>query len=309
MRCRRWWTTGWPSPSWRPQVIAKRIQKLSLRIQPGVDFELVNPHHDPRFKEYWQLYHGIMKRRGVTPDAAKAVVRTRNTVIAALMVRREEADAMICGVVGRYQRKLGHVLDVLGLREDVKSPSALSAISIERGVYFICDTYVNPDPTAAEIAETTMLAAEQVRRFGITPKVALLSHSSFGSSASPSAVKMREALQLLKQYDPELEVEGEMHADAALSEEVRDRIFPDSLLRGSANLFIMPTLDAANIAFNMIRVLDEGVAIGPILMGANYPAHVLTPSSTVRRVVNMSAVAAVDAQKRREENGSQSRMF
>ncbi len=293
----------------RPQVIAKRIQKLKLRIQPGVDFELVNPHHDPRFKEYWQLYHDIMKRRGITPDAAKAIVRTRNTVIAALMIRREEADAMICGVVGRYQRKLRHVVDVLGVRPGVKSPAALSAISIERGVYFICDTYVNPDPTAMEVAETALLASEQVRRFGITPKVALLSHSNFGSSESPSAVKMREALQLLEEMAPELEVEGEMHADAALSEEVRERILPGSRLKGGANLFIMPTLDAANIAFNMIRVLDEGVAIGPILMGINYPAHVLTPSSTVRRVVNMSAVAAVDAQKRREENGSQSRMF
>jgi len=293
----------------RPQVVAKRIQRLKLRIQPGVDFELVNPQHDPRFREYWSLYHELMQRRGVTPDAAKAVVRTRSTVIAALMVRRGEADALICGVVGRYQKKLRHVLDVLGIREGLATPAALSAIAIERGVYFICDTYVNQDPTAEEVAESTLLAAEQIRRFGITPKVALLSQSSFGSSDEPSAVKMRKALRILEERAPDLEVEGEMHADAAISEEVRKRIFPNSRLRGSANLFIMPTLDAANISFNMVRVLDEGVAIGPILMGVNYPAHVLTPSSTVRRVVNMTAIAAVDAQSRAGKRGGQSKMF
>lgn len=280
----------------RPQVVARRIQRLGLRIKAGEDFELVNPQKDSRFKQYWTQYHDIMQRKGVTPDAAKAVVRTRNTVIAALMVRREEADAMICGVVGSYQGKLKHVIDVLGLREGVSTPAALSAIAIDSGIYFLCDTYVNVDPSAEELAEATLMAAEEMRRFGIVPKVALLSHSNFGSHDTPSARKMRDTLKLLEEMAPELEVEGEMHADAALSEDVRKRIFPNSHLNGSANLFIMPNLDAAHIAFNMVRVLDEGVSIGPMLMGVKYPAHVLTASSTVRRVVNMTAVAAVDAQ-------------
>lgn len=282
----------------RPRVVENRIEKLNLRLRPGEDFELCNPEQDPRYRDYWTLYHEIMARKGVTPDIAKAVVRTRATVIAALMLRRGEADGMICGLVGRYHRKLRYVVDLLGLKPGVSTPSAVSAVALEKSVFFVADTHVNQDPTAEQIAESAIMAAEQLRTFGIEPRVALLSHSNFGSHDNPSAVKMRNALELILERAPQLEVEGEMSADAALQEDVRDLLFPGSRLRGSANLFIMPNMDAAQIAFNMVRVLDEGVSIGPILMGTAYPAHVLTPSSTARRIVNMSALCVVDAQLR-----------
>jgi malate dehydrogenase (oxaloacetate-decarboxylating)(NADP+) len=288
----------------RPFVVENRIEKLNLRLVPGEDFELCNPEQDPRYRDYWQLYHELMARKGVTPDIAKAVVRTRSTVIAALMVRRGEADGMICGLVGRYHRKMRYVVDVLGLRPGVTTPSAVSAVALEKSVFFVADTHVNTDPNAEQIAESAIMAAEQLNTFGIKPRVALLSHSNFGSHDNPSANKMREALSMIHERAPHLEVEGEMSADAALQEEVRELLFPGSRLEGSANLFIMPNIDAAQIAFNMVRVLDEGVSIGPILMGTNYPAHVLTPSSTARRVVNMSALCVVDAQLREEAQAS-----
>jgi malate dehydrogenase (oxaloacetate-decarboxylating)(NADP+) len=274
-----------------------RIERAGLRIREGEHFELVNPESDPRFKEYWQTFHQITERRGVTPDSAKAIVRTRNTVIAAIMVRRAEADALICGVVGRYQKKLQYVREVLGMREGCTTLGALSAMTNESGTWFVCDTHVNPDPTAEQIADLTIMAAEKVRMFGFQPKIALLSHSSFGSHVNPQASKMRRALQLVRERAPELEVEGEMRADAALMPKIRERVFPNSKLKGEANLLIMPDQDAAHIAFNMTRIIGKGVNVGPILMGVGKPAHVLTPSATVRRVVNMTAIAVVEAQQ------------
>jgi malate dehydrogenase (oxaloacetate-decarboxylating)(NADP+) len=280
----------------RPEVIKKRLQKSHLRIRAGIDFELVNPESDPRFNDYWGLYHRLMERRGVSPELAKTVVRTRNCVIAALMVKRGEADAMICGTSGRYQSHLNDILDIIGLNYDVHVPSALNVLILSKGIYFMCDTYVTDNPTAHEIAEMTIQAAEAVRRFGIEPKVALLSHSNFGSSDAASPRKMREALSLIHMRAPSLEVEGEMHADAAVVEEIRERIFPNSRLSGSANLFVLPTLDAANISYNILKALGDGLSIGPILLGVGQPAHILTPSVSVRGIVNMTAVAAVEAQ-------------
>ncbi|MFI5023439.1 MAG: NADP-dependent malic enzyme [Alphaproteobacteria bacterium] len=280
----------------RPHVITSRLQQLGLRVRSGEHFDIVNPQDDPRYKDYWTSYHQLMERKGVSPDHARMIVRTNNAVIAALMVRKGHADAMICGTVGSYQQHLRHVLDVIGKREEGRNVASLSLLILSSGTYFICDTYVTPEPSAEEIFDMTLVAAEEVRRFGIEPKVALLSHSNFGSADTPSARKMRAALGMLHERAPELEAEGEMHSDAALSEEVRQRIFPSSKLKGRANLLVMPTLDAANIAFNMMRVLGDGLAVGPILLGAALPAHILTPSVTARGVLNMTAVAVVDAQ-------------
>jgi malate dehydrogenase (oxaloacetate-decarboxylating)(NADP+) len=282
----------------RPAVIEARIQRLGLRIRPGVDVEITNIDDDPRFNEYWQLYHKIMQRRGVTPAAAKAVVRSRATVIAALMVRRGEADALLCGLVGRYQKKAKHVLDVLGTDQGEDKVAALSAVLNEKGVFFFTDTHMQVDPCAEQIAESALQAAYRLKLFGIEPKVALISHSNFGSHETPSALKMREALKRIRVRAPRLEVEGEMHVDAALNEEIRERLFPDSRLKGRANLFVFPCLDTANTAYNLVRSMTDGVGLGPILMGVSHSAHVLTPAATVRRVVNMSAIAAVEAQIR-----------
>ncbi len=286
----------------RPAVIEARIERLALRIRPGVDFELTNIDDDPRFNDYWQTYYDIMQRRGVTPAAAKSVVRSRSTVIAALMVRRGEADAMLCGIVGRYQKKLAYIVNVLGRDPGVGASSAMSAVLNERGTFFFVDTHVQPDPTAEQIAEAALQAAYRLRLFGIVPRMALLSHSNFGSHDSPSAVKMRTALGLIRSRAPNLEVEGEMQADTALTDTIRERLFPNSALKGCANLFVFPNLDAANIAYNLVRAMTDGVGLGPILMGVAKPAHVLTPAATVRRVVNMTALAAVEAQIRAERS-------
>jgi len=280
----------------RPEVIKTRLDRLGLRMQPGRDFDIVNPDSDPRFNEYWGEYHALMERRGVSPDTARSTVRTRPAVIAALAVRRGDADAMIAGVIGRHHLKLREVIDIIGRSADAKTVTALNLLILERGTYFFCDTHVITNPTAEEIAEMTRLAAEEVKRFGIQPKAALLSHSNFGSSEDSAAVKMRAALERIRQIAPDLEIEGEMNGDAALSEEIRSRIFPHSRLGGQANLFIMPTLDAAKIAFNLLKSLGEGLSVGPILMGLAKPAHVLTQAVTVRGIVNMTAVAVVDAQ-------------
>lgn len=286
----------------RPAVIQMRIQRLGLRIRPGVDFELTNIDDDPRFNDYWQLYHSLMERRGVSPAAAKTVVRSRATAIAALMVRRGEADAMLCGIVGRYQKKLAYVVNILDRDPGVPNTSAMSAVLNEKGVFFFCDTHVQADPTAEQIANSALQAAYRLKLFGISPKVALVSHSNFGSHDDPSARKMREALVLIRQRAPKLEVEGEMHVDAALNEDIRSRIFPNSRLTGTANLLVFPNLDAANTAYNLVRSMTDGVGLGPILMGVAGSAHVLTPSATVRRVVNMTAMAAVEAQIRSERS-------
>ena len=288
----------------RPEVVAARIESLGLRIKPGRDFVLINPESDPRYNDYWQAYHRLTEREGVSPDRARTVVRTNNTVIAALAVRLGDADAMLCGVEGRYTRHLGYITNVIGLAEDAHDVSALSLLIVPSGTYFLADTHVTPEPSAQEIVEMTVHAAAHLRRFGIEPKVALLSHSSFGSRDTPSALKMREALKVLHADHPDLEVEGEMHADAALDEAVRQRIFPSSRLTGQANLLIMPNLDAANIAFNLVKALGEGLPVGPILIGTAAPAHILTPTVTARGVVNMSAIAVVDAQDRAAEGAA-----
>jgi malate dehydrogenase (oxaloacetate-decarboxylating)(NADP+) len=280
----------------RPDVIETRVARLGLRMKDGVDVAIVNPDSDHRYSEYWRLYLSLMERDGVSPDSARNRVRTDPTIIAALMLRRGEADAMICGAFGRFGRHLQNVRAVIGTAPGVGCMAALNVLILDRGAIFLCDTHVQLDPTAEQIAEMTIMAAEEVRRFGIVPKIALLSHSSFGTGDDPGARKMRHAAQLLASRAPELEVEGEMQGDAALSEEIRQRVFPNARLTGQANLLIMPTLDAANIAFNILKVLGKGQSIGPMLLGAAQPAHVLTESVTVRGLVNMTAVAVVDAQ-------------
>ena len=289
----------------RPDVVGARIERLGLRIRAGKDFELVNPDSDSRFREYWSAYYELMQRKGVSQDQAKLEMRRRTTLIGAMLLRLGEADAMLCGTVGNFPRHLGVIADVVGRREGVRSFATMNLLLLPKRIVFICDTYVNVDPSAEQIAEMTMLAAEVVRRFGLMPSVALLSHSSFGSADAPSAAKMRSALQLLWQSAPELEVEGEMHGDAALDGALRMRLFPSSRLKGEANLLVMPTLDAANIAYNLLRVATgEGITVGPILLGAALPAHVLTPSATVRRIVNMTALSVVDAGEARSRSAT-----
>ncbi len=279
----------------RPEVVVPRLERNGLRIRPGEDFELVNPNSDPRYRKYWQTYYDLMQRKGVSVELAKRDVMRRTTLIAALMVRLGDADAMICGTYAQHQQHLDVVSNVIGRKPGVKRFAAMNLLILPKRTLFICDTYVNQDPTAEEIAEMTFLAAEEVRRFGLVPKVALCSHSNFGSMPSPSSVKMSRARELIAEADPLLEVEGEMHGDAALDEQIRLRLFPNSRLKGEANLLIMPTLDAANISFNLLKVVSgEGITVGPILLGAAKPVHILTPTATVRRLVNMTALAVVD---------------
>jgi malate dehydrogenase (oxaloacetate-decarboxylating)(NADP+) len=280
----------------RQDVVSRRIQQLGLRLRQDRDFELVNPESDPRYPEYWRLLHSLMERRGVTPELARELTRTRTTVIGSLMLRRGEAEAMLCGTSGAYSQHLRSIVDIVGADPAVHVPAAVTMLILSKGVYFLVDAHVTQDPTAEHIAETTILAARGVRRFGIEPKAALLSHSNFGSRDVPSATKMQDALEKLRKLAPELEVDGEMHGDAALSEQIRNRIFPNSRLKGTANLLVMPTLDAANIAFNLLKQLGDGVSVGPMLLGLAKPAHILTSSVTVRGIVNMSALAVIDAQ-------------
>jgi len=282
----------------RPDVVASRIEKFGLSIEAGRDFELINPDSDPRYREYVDLYYELTCRKGITPEVARTIVRTRSSVIAALALRRNEADAMICGVYGRFRRHLEHIGEIIGLAPGVRDFSTLSLVILSRGAYFLADTYVSENPAAEEIAEMAVLTAQQVRRFGIIPKIALLSHSNFGSSSAKSARKMRRAVELLHEMDPDLEVDGEMHGDAALDAVYRDRIFPNSGLKGEANVLIMPDLDAANISYQLIKIMADALPVGPILLGAAKPAHILTPSVTARGVVNMTALSVVDAQQR-----------
>ncbi|WP_240097383.1 NADP-dependent malic enzyme [Thermomonas flagellata] len=288
----------------RPEVIESRIRKLGLRMRAGVDFELTNINDDPRFDSYWRQYHALTERRGVTPDAAKTLVRSRPTLIAALMVERGEADALITGIVGRYHKKLGYLRSVFDFEPGVTGTAAMTGVINDQGAWFFVDTHVQVDPSAEQIAEATLQASYRLKLFGIEPRVALLSHSNYGSHNDASAAKMRRALEIIRRRVPKLEIDGEMMADTAWDEALRQRIFPNTTLRGRANLLVMPNLDAANIAYNLIRVATDGVAIGPILMGLDQPAHILTPAATARRIVNMTAIAAVDAQIRAERRAS-----
>jgi malate dehydrogenase (oxaloacetate-decarboxylating)(NADP+) len=280
----------------RPAVIAQRIEREGLRIRPGTDFELVNLDWDERYRDFWREYHNLTERRGVSVQYAKIEMRRRATAIGAMLIHKGYADGMICGTFGTHGLHLNYVDQIIGRRPGVQHYYALNVLMLPKRTVFICDTYVHLDPTPEQLAEMTVLAAEVVRGFGIVPKVALLSHSTFGSSDAPSARKMRAALALILARAPDLEVEGEMHGDAALSGEVRDAAFPSSRLKGDANLLIMPTLEAANIAFNLLKTAaGDGITVGPILLGAAAPVHILTPSATVRRLVNMAALTVVEA--------------
>jgi malate dehydrogenase (oxaloacetate-decarboxylating)(NADP+) len=277
----------------RPAVIAARIAKAGLRLQPGKDVEICNPEDDPRFRQYWETYHALMGRNGITPDAAKAAVRRSNTLIGSLMVKLGDADALVCGLVGRYDSHLEHVGDILGLKPGASGFAAVNALMLDKHTLFIADTYINENPDAEQLASIALMAVEEVRRFGLPPKVAFLSHSNYGSSKRASALKMRQARDLFAKLAPDVECDGELHGDAALSEEVRNHSLNDSSLHGSANVLICPNLDAANILFNVLKTTaGHGVTIGPILLGAAGSVHILTPSSTMRRVVNMTALAA-----------------
>ncbi len=279
----------------RPAVLEARIQRAGLRLKLGDDVAVIDPEDDPRFRQYWEAYHARMKRNGVTPEMAKSAVRRSNTAIGALALELGDADAMICGMVGRFDRHLEQVRDLVGLRAGARQFAAMNALMLEKMTLFITDTFVNDDPTAEELADIAAMAAEEVSRFGLPPKAAFVSHSMFGSSTRPSALKMRRAHELFSAAHPEVECDGEMHGDAALSESVRHAFLPDSKLTGAANLLVLPTLDAANILFNVLKIsASQGVTIGPILLGAARPVHILTPSATVRRIVNMTALAAAD---------------
>ncbi len=281
----------------RRRVVESRIKKHHLRMKIDIDFELVDPENDPRYREYWSLYHEIMQRKGFTQDLSKMMVRTNTTVIGSLMVKRGEADSLICGTFGRYYIHREIIENVLGLKDGITAPSALMALNLPRGTFFMTDTHVNYDPTAEEIAQSAILAAERIKDFGINPKAALVSHSNFGAYSNPSATKMRKAYEIIKTNKPDLEIDGEMHADCALSEKIREMIMPNSTLSGVANLLIMPNLDSANIAYNMLKILGDGIAIGPMLMGITKPAHILTTAASARGILNTTAIAAVDSQK------------
>ena len=280
----------------RPAVIEARIKRAGLRIQPGRDIELVNPEDDPRYRACWEDYQHLMGRNGVTPSMAKAALRRSNTLISAMLLRLGEADAMLCGVVGKYDVHLEHVRDTIGLEPGASTFAAMNAVLLGDRTLFLTDTFVNDEPSAEQLSEIAAMAAAELRRFGVAPRVAFVSHSMFGSSSRPSAKRMRRAAELFKAARPGVTCDGEMHGDAALSEEVRHTFLPDSSLQGDANLLVMPNIDAANILFNVLKVTGgHGVTVGPVLLGAARAVHILTPSATVRRIVNMTALAVADA--------------
>ena len=283
----------------RPAVIAARIAKAGLRMQLGRDVEVCNPEGDPRFRQYWEHYHQLMKRNGASIEVAKAAVRRSNTIIASLMVTLGDADAMICGLVGTYETHLERIHSIIGRQADARDYATLNALMTNRGTLFIADTYVNEDPTAQQLADIAWMSVQEVQRFGIPPKVAFLSHSSYGSSKRASAKKMRLARDLFVAAHPEIECDGELHGDAALEPNIRNAYMADSTLTDSANLLICPNLDAANILYNVLKTTTSGgVTVGPILMGAAATAYILTPAATVRRVLNMTALAVASAAAR-----------
>lgn len=280
----------------RPQVVEARLERFGLSIRPGRDFELVNPENDTRYRDFVAEYAEAAGRKGISPAAARTLVRTSSTIIAAVAVRKGIADAMICGLEGRFRSRLKHIKDIIGLAPGVRDFSAMSLLITQRGAFFIADTHVRDNPSAIELADMTILCAEHVARFGMTPKIALLSHSDFGESESGSAAKMREALALIRERAPHLEVDGEMQADTAMSQTLRDIVLPSSTLRGEANVLVMPNLDAANIAFQLTKIMADALPVGPILIGPAMPAHVVSASVTARGIVNMTAVAVAEAQ-------------
>ena len=279
----------------RREVVENRISRMKLRLEEGRDYELCDNQQDARHKEYSQYYHKLLGRDGVAPRFADLVMRTRNTAIGALMVKLEQADAMICGTIGLFDKHLRHVQQIIGTKSGVHSLSTLNMLVLDQGIYFLTDTHVNYDPSADALIEIAKLGAEEVERFGIKPKVAMMSHSNFGSQVSPSSTKVREAVARL-QAETEFEVDGEMHADTALNAKLRESLIQDSRLEGEANLLVMPNLDAANITYNCAKMLGNGLSIGPIMVGAARPVHILTTSATVRNIVNMTALAVVGAQ-------------
>ncbi|MDF3035936.1 MAG: NADP-dependent malic enzyme [Paucimonas sp.] len=280
----------------RPAVLEQRIKKFGLRLKPDVDFLVTNPEYDERYRDYWQTYLKMTNRKGITEQYAKLEMRRRHTLIGAMMIHKDDADGMICGTYGTTGLHLHYIDQVLGKRDGVNVYAAMNGLVLTDRHLVLVDTHVNEDPTAEQLAEITMLAAEEMRRFGLKPRAALLSHSNFGSSNSDSAQKMRKVLELLRQMAPGLEVDGEMHGDAALDPVVLQQTMPDSTLKGDANLLIMPNIDAANISYNLLKTTaGNGIAVGPVLLGCAKPVHILTPSATVRRIVNMTALCVVDA--------------
>ncbi len=287
---------GKPTLVGRPAVVDHKIEKLGLRLVAGRDFELINPQKDDRYRSYWQKYHSLVSRKGVSQDAARTIVRTNTTVIAALAVHMGDADAMICGTYGRFDFHVRYIIDVIGKKSESHNLSTVSTLILPRRTIFFADSFMTVDPDVNQIVENTIAAADKVSHFGVIPKVALLSHSNFGSSGAPSAKKMRKAATILRDMMPEMQIDGEMHADAAMKEAVRDKMVSDSRLKGAANLFIFPNLDAANICIEMLRSVDNGLLVGPILLGAAQPVHIVTPSATAKGIFNMSAIALADAE-------------
>jgi len=279
----------------RPQVIESRLQRFGLSIKPGRDFEVINPEDDPRYRDYVELFHSLVGRSGVTPDIARTIVRTNTTVIAALAVKRGDADALLCGFQGRFIKHARDIRSIIGLQDGIKDLTALSMLIMPRGAFFLADTYVNMDPTPEEIVSTALQARDHLKRFNIEARAALLSYSNFGSRDGDSAFKMREAYRLLKAAAPEMIVEGEMQGDLALNQELRERYIPDTVLKGEANLLLFPNLDSANLSMTLLKEMNNALAVGPILMGPRSPAHILAPSTTSRGIVNMTAIAASEA--------------
>jgi malate dehydrogenase (oxaloacetate-decarboxylating)(NADP+) len=280
----------------RPAVIEHRIVKFGLRMRVGEDFEIVNPENDPRYRDFWQTYLGLTERKGVTTSFAKLEMRRRNTLIGSIMIVKGMADGMICGTVSNSANHLKYIDEVVGHEPGAKVYGAMSGLILPGRQVFLVDTHINIDPTAEELAELTLMAASEMRKLGIAPKVALLSHSNFGSSNAPSAVKMREVLALIQKADPTLEVDGEMHGDSALDATIRSAAVTSSSLKGDANLLVLPNIDAANISYNLLKTAaGNGIAIGPLLLGVAKPIHILTPAATVRRIVNVTTLAVVEA--------------
>ena len=288
----------------RPSVIESRLQRFGLSVEPGKDFQVVDPTDDPRYRDYVDSYFAKVGRKGISPDSARTIMRTNSTVIAATALTRGEADALICGLEGRYPHHVRDISQIIGMEPGVRRFAALSVLIASQGTKFFVDTYVQRNPSAEDIAEMTILAADEINRFGITPKAALVSHSNFGTDDTDDTRKLRKALALIREQAPDLEIDGEMHGDAALNPAMRDRTMPDSTLTGEANLLIFPTLDAANITLNVVKTMMEALHVGPILLGTNSPAHVLTPSVTSRGVVNMAAIAAAQVVQKTKESAS-----